>query len=154
MAIWQASRPTVIDLRIRGKAFWNEKFKFLVLEKVKDLIEDSDAVWSSPFILLFAPPINLQNFSRFCSRLPFRVFTVESHFLFFHFSLSYYALRNSSRTGGWFIKNFGWRKETTALLIMKNFSRKKTLQSKYPRSIKIDFQVCNVGQGSGFRKKR
>ena len=28
MAIWQASRPTVIDSRIRGKSFWNRRFKF------------------------------------------------------------------------------------------------------------------------------
>ena len=39
----------LIDSRIQGRAFWNEKFKFLVLERVKDLIEDSDAVWSLPF---------------------------------------------------------------------------------------------------------
>ena len=80
MAIWQASRPTVIDSRIRRKTFWNEKFKFLVLERVKDLIEDSDAVRSLPFILLFTPSMNLQIFC-FCSRLPFRVFTLESFFL-------------------------------------------------------------------------
>ena len=28
MAIWQTSRPTVIDSGIRGKAFWNRGFKF------------------------------------------------------------------------------------------------------------------------------
>ena len=28
MAIWQTSRPTVIDSRIRRKAFWNKEFKF------------------------------------------------------------------------------------------------------------------------------
>ena len=32
-----------------GKAFWNEEFKFLVLERVKDLIKASDAVRSLPF---------------------------------------------------------------------------------------------------------
>ena len=32
-----------------GRAFWNEEFKFLVLERVKDLIDDSDAVRSLPF---------------------------------------------------------------------------------------------------------
>ena len=64
-------------------------------------------------------------------------------------------IQNLSQTGECFYQDFfvGWGKEITALLIMKNFSRKKTLQSKYPRSIKMDFQVCNEGQGSGFRKK-
>ena len=74
----------MIDSRIRRKAFWNEEFKFLVLERVKDLIEDSDAVRSLPFTLLFTPPMSLRNFFCFCSRLPFRVFTLEFHsFSFF-----------------------------------------------------------------------
>ena len=71
-------------LRNLGDALLDRKFKFLVLERVKDLIEDSDAVRSLPFILLFAPPMSLRNFSRFCSRLPFQVFTLEFHsFSFF-----------------------------------------------------------------------
>ena len=75
----------MIDSGIRGRAFWNEEFKFLVLERVKDLIEDSDVVRSLPFILLFAPPMRLPKFSRFYSRLPFLVFTLESFFFPFSF---------------------------------------------------------------------
>ena len=101
MAIWQASRPTVIDSR---RAFWNEEFELLVLERVKDLIEDSDAVRSLPFhsSVCFAHETSkIFLFFFFCSRLPFRVFTLESFFfpfLFFlihFFLLSYYALDNS-----------------------------------------------------------
>ena len=52
----------MIGSGIRGKALWNEEFKFLVLERVKDLIKDSDAVHSSvcsahespKFFLVFA----------------------------------------------------------------------------------------------------
>ena len=39
----------MIDSGIRGIAFWNRGFKFLVLERVEDLIEDSDVIRSLPF---------------------------------------------------------------------------------------------------------
>ena len=55
----------MIDSRIRRKAFWNEEFKFLVLERVKDLIKDLDGVQSLPFIFLFAPPMSLQKIFSF-----------------------------------------------------------------------------------------
>ena len=144
MAIWQASKPTAIDSRIRGKAFWNEEFKFLVLERVKDLIKDSDAVRLLPFILLFVSPTSFRKFSHFCSRPPFRVFTLESFFHFhfyFHFFiiflLSFFfdcpvmhlTIRNSSRTGERFIK----------MILEAKILKEKPLQSKYPRSIKMDF---------------
>ena len=155
MAIWQASRLTMIGSGIRGKAFWNEEFKFLVLERVKDLIEDLDAVRSLPFTLLFTPPMSLRNFSRFCSRLSFLVFTLESHF--FIFWLSYYALDNSRFIPNrWMIYQdffFGWRKEPTALLIMKIFSRKNLFSPSIHVQSKWTFQVRNVSQGSWFRKK-
>ena len=107
MAIWQASRSTVIDSGIRGIAFWNRGFKFLVLEKVEDLIEASNAVRSLPF------------HSSVCS-------AHESLKFFFFIVLSCtQKFRNSSRTGEWLIKNFGWGKETTALLITKNHLRKR-----------------------------
>ena len=35
-----------------------------------------------PFVFLFALPTSLWKFSRSCSRLPFRIFTLESFFLF------------------------------------------------------------------------
>ena len=43
-------------------------------------------------------------------------------------------------------------KKTTALLITKNFLKEETLQSKYPRSIKMDFSGMEHRQGSRFRK--
>ena len=75
------------------------------------------------FFCLLRPWV-FKNFLIFALDRPFRVFTLESCFFFFFsfffiFRLSYYALKNSSRTGEWFIKNFGWGKETTALLITK-----------------------------------
>ena len=69
--------------------------------------------------------------SCFCSRLPFRIFTLESHFFifssFFIFSLSYYALENSKFIPNRWIfyqDDFGWITETTALLVMKIFQGK------------------------------
>ena len=47
-------------LKNSGEGILEQKVQILVLEKVKDLIEDSDAVRSLPFILLFAPPMSLQ----------------------------------------------------------------------------------------------
>ena len=115
------------------------------------------------FIVLLVLPVSLWKFSHFCSRPPFRVFTLEycsffpfSFFFFlitFHFSLSYYALENSSRIGEWFIKNLGWGKETTVLLITKNFSRKTLFSPSIHVWSKWTFQVRNVGQSSWFEKK-
>ena len=66
----------------------------------------------TPFILLFVWPMNLRKFSRFYSRLPFLVFTLEScsffpfpFFLFF--LLSHYALENWKFISKCFIKIFG-----------------------------------------------
>ena len=134
MAIWQALRPTVIDSRIRGKAFWNEEFKFLVLERVKDLMEDSDVVRSLTFTLLFAPPVSLQKFSCFCSRLPFRVFTLESFFLsififlsFFDCPIMHLTIQNSSRISEGLIKIFFcWlRKRDNSLVDYEKFLKEE-----------------------------
>ena len=55
----------------------------------------------------FLRPRVSKDFYIFALDHPFRVFTLEFYFLsIFIFSLSYYALENSSRTGEWFIKNF------------------------------------------------
>ena len=103
------------------------------------------------FFYLLRPRV-FENFLIFALDYPFRVFTLESHFLFhffFFFSsffwLSYYALDNSK-----FIPN-RWK------IYQDDFGRKilkeEPLQSKYPHSIQMDFLVYNVGQGSWFRKK-
>ena len=163
MTIWQASRPTVIDSRIRGKAFWNEEFKFLVLERVKDLIEDSDAVRSLPFTLLFAPSMSLRNFSRFRSRLPFRVFTLESHFfilILFHFSIVLLCTWKSKihpkqvdDLSRFFLFFFWLKKRDDSLVDYENFLKEKPLQSKFPRSIKMDFSGTYCRPSLWFRKK-
>ena len=49
MAIWQASRPTVIDSRIRGKALLNRRFRFIDFGTGEDFINASDDVRSLPF---------------------------------------------------------------------------------------------------------
>ena len=124
MAIWQTSRPTVICSEFWGMHSWIEGSNLSLSEGVEDLINTSSAVRSLPFHSSVYSAHESQKifFLFFCSRPPFWVFTLESHFsfsFFFIFWLSYYALKNSSRTGEWFIKNFGWGKETTALLIKK-----------------------------------
>ena len=45
--------------------------QILVLEGVEDLIKASDAVWSLPFILLFAPSMSLRKFFVFALDCPF-----------------------------------------------------------------------------------
>ena len=71
-------------LRNLRKALLNRRFKFIDFGRGEDHINASDAVRSLPFTLLFTPPMSLRNFSRFYSRLPFRVFTLEFHsFSFF-----------------------------------------------------------------------
>ena len=98
------------------------------------------------FFYLLCPQV-FENFLAFALDRPFGfspqslVLSFHFHFfiIFFYCPIMHLIIQNSSQTGGWFIKNFGWGIETTALLIMKIFSRKKTLQSKYPRSIKMDF---------------
>ena len=159
MTIWQASRPTVIGSGIRRKAFWNKVFKFLVLGRVEDLIEASDAVRSLPFhssvlfkflvlgrvedlieasdAVLSLPfhssvcfAMRLQKFSCFCSKLPFRVFTLESFFPFhFHFFIIFFdcpimhlTIQNSSRTSERLIKIFCWlRKRDNSLVDYEKF---------------------------------
>ena len=87
---------------------YDKGFKFLVSERVKDLIEASDAVRSLPFHFSACSAHESQKiFSFFALEHPFRVFTLKSHFSFFHFFIVLLSLENSSRTGEWFIKNFG-----------------------------------------------
>ena len=86
----------MIDSGIGGSHFGIEGIKFLVLERVEDLIEASDAIWSLPFhFSVFFAHETSKKISRFYSRPPFRVFTLESFFpfSFLFFLLSYYALK-------------------------------------------------------------
>ena len=84
MTIWQASRPTVIDSEFGGRHYWIEGSDFPILEGVEEPLEASDASWLST-LHSFAPSTNLWQFSFFCSRLPFRVFTLKSRFFYFFF---------------------------------------------------------------------
>ena len=82
MAIWQASRPTVIDSEIWGRYFrikgsdfsfgrgWGPQKGFRCCPIV-----------AFSFFCLFHPWV-FEN-SCFCSRPPFRIFTLESYFSFF-----------------------------------------------------------------------
>ena len=91
MTIWQASRPTVIDSGIRGKSFWNRRFKFFDFGRGRGSHEGFKCclVVALSFFFFVALPVSLWKFSHFCSRPPFRVFTLEScslfPFLFFLF---------------------------------------------------------------------
>ena len=92
------------------------------------------------FIFPFASPMRLQKFSRFCSRPPFRVFTLESFFLsififssfiFFYCPIMHLTIQNSFRTSERLIKIFCWlRKRDNSLLITKNFEDSWTEQTK------------------------
>ena len=89
-------------------------------------------------------PMRLRNFFRFCSRLLFRVFTLESYSFFsfsFFFLLSNCALENSKFIPNrWMIyQDFWLRKRDDSLVDYENFLKEKPLQSKYLRSIKMDF---------------
>ena len=72
-----------------GKGILEQRVQILILESVEDLIEASDAVWSLPFHSSVCFAHETSEIFRFCSRLPFRVFTLESFFLstfiFHHF---------------------------------------------------------------------
>ena len=61
----------MIGSGIQRKAFWNKEFKFLVLERVEDLVEASDVVQSLPFILLLALSMRFQNISFYALDRPF-----------------------------------------------------------------------------------
>ena len=85
------------------------------------------------FILPFASPMRLQKFSHFCSRLPFRVFTLESFFLsifiFYHFfdcPIMHLTIQNSSRTSERLIKIFCWlRKRDNSLVDQEKFLKEE-----------------------------
>ena len=87
----------------------------------------------SSFCLLH--PWDFRNFLVFCSRLPFRVFTLESFFLSIFIFLLAEEKRQKPR---WLWKISQGR---------KLFSPSIHVQSKWT------FQVRNVGHGSWFRKK-
>ena len=100
MAIWQASRPTVINSKIWGRCSWREGSGFSIFERVKNLINASGAIRALPFHFFFFFRTAHESLKFcFCSRLPFWVFTLEPHFSFFFyffiFWLSYCALENS-----------------------------------------------------------
>ena len=82
MAIWQASRPTVIDLGVYERHSWIEGSNFLVSKGIEDLVEASDASWLLTLHSFVCSAHESLESSRFRSRLPFQVFTLESHFFF------------------------------------------------------------------------
>ena len=93
-------------------------------------------------------PWDFKNFLVSALNRPFQVFTLESHFYFFFFFHSFFFTVllctwqfkiHHEQVKDWSRFFVGRGKETTTLLIMKNFLRNKTLQSKYLRSIKMDF---------------
>ena len=88
-----------------------------------------------------ASPMRLQKFSHFCSKLPFRVFTLESFFLsifiLFHFFLTILLCTWQFKVHPEQVKDWssflfffvGWGKETTALLIREKISQERKLFS-------------------------
>ena len=149
MAIWHASRPTVIDSGIRGKVFWNRRFKFFDFGRGRGPHKGFRCclVVALSFFF-FALPASLWKFSHFCSRPPFRVFTLEScslfRFSFFfshHFSFFIVLLCTwKFIPNRWMIYQESWlRKKDNSPVDYKKFLKEDSLQSEYPRLIKMDF---------------
>ena len=69
------------NLKIWGRNSWIEGLDFSVLEGIEELVEASDVSWLST-LHSFACSTHESFKISFCSRLPFRVFTLESHFSF------------------------------------------------------------------------
>ena len=86
MTIWQASRPTVIDLGIRGKAFWNRRFRFIDFGKGRGPHRGFRCcpIVALSFFYLLRPRVS-KDFLIFALDRPFRVFTLESYFSFSFF---------------------------------------------------------------------
>ena len=132
MEIWQASRPTVIDLKIWGKKLLNRSFRFPNFGRGWGLRGGFRCfLVVNPSFFCLPAHESLESF-HFRSKLPFWVFTLGSCLFIFLFSLIiHYAFENSKFIPNrWVIyqDDFGWK-----------FSKEKRLQSKYPCSIKMDF---------------
>ena len=122
-------------LRSSGEGFLERGVQIFVLERVKDLIKDSDAVWSLPFILLFAPSMSLRKFlfllqtalSGFHPRVIFSFhFHFSSFLLFFDCPIMHLTIQNSSRTSERLIKIFCWlRKRDNSLVDYKKFLKEE-----------------------------
>ena len=115
-----------------------------------------------PFILLFASPMRLQKFFCFCSRLPFRVFTLESLFFisifncFFHHFSFFIVLLCTWKfiPNRWMIYQESWlRKRDNSPVDYKKFLKEDSLHSEYPRSIKMDFLGTQCRPGFGVLKE-
>ena len=144
MAIWQASRPTVIDLRIWERNSWTKGFKFMVIGKGRGPHREFGCypvVALSFFCLLRL--WDFRNFLIFALDCPFRVFTLESFFIFIFF-LSFFdcpimhSKIHTEQVNG-LSRILAEDKRQQPSLITKNFLKEKALQSKYPRLIKMDF---------------
>ena len=77
IAIWQASRPTVIYLGVWERHSQIEGSSSRVSEGIDDLIEASNAFWLLTFHFFVHYAHESLEFSHFCSRLPFWVFILE-----------------------------------------------------------------------------
>ena len=144
MAIWQASRPTVIGSRIRGKAFWNRKFKIFDFGKGRGPHKGFRCCLVAAlsfFFFFFALPASFWKFSHFCSRPPFRVFTLESFFFFLSFSffdcpimhLKIHSEQVNDLTRILLAEEKGQEPRS-----LWKFFKEKPLQAKYPHLIKMD----------------
>ena len=89
------SRPTVIDSRIREMHYWIESSNSPILEGIEEPVEASDAFWLLTLYSFVCPAHESLESFHFRFKLPFWVFTLESHFSFHSFFLlSHYAFEN------------------------------------------------------------
>ena len=73
----------MIDSGFEGRHSWIEGSDFSILGGVEDLINALGVVQSLPFHPSVCSAHESLKSSHFRSRLPFRVFTLESHFFIF-----------------------------------------------------------------------
>ena len=148
MAIWQASRPTVIDSGVWERYSCIERSNFLVSKRIEDLAEALDASWLLTLHFFVCSAHESLESSRFCSILPFRVFTLESRFFFsFIFSFSFCLIvppctQKFKIYPEWVndLSRWFWLKNRDNNLVdYEKFPKEKPLQSKYPHLIKMDF---------------
>ena len=138
----------MIDSRVWKRHSWIEGSNFLVSKWIEDLVEASNASWLLTFHSFVCSAHESLESSRFYSRLPFRVFTLESLFFFSFIFSFYFCLIVPSCTWKFKIcpewmndlsRWFWLKNRDNSLIDYENFPKEKPLQFKYPNLIKMDF---------------
>ena len=147
MAIWQTSRPTVIDSRTQGRHFLNRRFRFPGFGKGRGPHRGFECFPVVALSFFCLPRLRVfENFFVSALDCPFQVFTLEScsffPFSFFLFSSFFIILLCTWKfiPNRWMVYQEFWlRKRDNNPVDYKKFLKEKSLQSEYPYLIKMDF---------------